>query len=38
MAVRLTQMARNGTVCQAGSSRIAARLTPTNATQMMSSR
>src|SRR5215467_13246965 len=34
--VRLTQMARNGTVCQAGSSRIAARLSPTNPTQTMS--
>src|SRR5215470_8883814 len=30
-------MARNGTVCQAGSSRIAARLSPTNPTQAMSS-
>ena len=38
MTVRLTQMARKGTVCQDGSSRIAARLSPTNATQMMSSR
>src|SRR5438045_546433 len=30
-------MARNGTVCQAGSSRIAARLSATNPTQAMSS-
>src|SRR5437764_6063891 len=30
-------MTRNGTVCQAGSSRIAARLSPTKITQMMSS-
>src|SRR2546427_7528230 len=29
-------MARNGTVCQAGSSRMAARLSPTNPTQAMS--
>ena len=34
--VRLTQMARNGTVCQAGRSRMAARLRPTNTTQAIS--
>jgi hypothetical protein len=31
-------MARKGTVCHPGSSRIAARLSPTNTTQMMSAR
>src|SRR5580700_3482013 len=36
MTVRLTQMARNGTVCQACRNRIAARLIATNATQAMS--
>ena len=36
MTVRLTQMARNGTVCHAGNSRIAARLRPANAAQAMS--
>src|SRR5689334_14030333 len=36
MTVRLTQIARNGTVCHAGSNRIAARLTATKATQAMS--
>src|SRR5947209_10387408 len=36
MTVRLTQMARNGTVCHAGSNRIAARLIATKATQAMS--
>src|SRR6516164_9934162 len=36
MTVRLTQMARNGTVCHAGSNRIAARLIATKATQTMS--
>src|SRR5690348_4355522 len=36
MTVRLTQIARNGTVCHAGSSRIATRLIATKATQPMS--
>ena len=36
MTVRLTQIARNGTVCHAGSSRIAARLIATKATQATS--
>src|SRR5579871_44420 len=36
MTVRLTQIARNGTVCHAGSSRIAARLIATKATQARS--
>src|SRR6266700_584035 len=36
MTVRLPQMARNGTVCHAGSNRIATRLIATNATQAMS--
>src|SRR5487761_13466 len=36
MAVRLTQIARNGTVCHAGSRCIAARLSPTNPAQARS--
>ena len=36
IAVRLTQMTSNGTVPQAGSSRIAARLMPTNTAQAIS--
>src|ERR1700722_1845469 len=36
MTVRLTQIARNGTVCHAGSSRIATRLIATKATQAIS--
>src|SRR5712692_8633804 len=36
MTVRLTQIARNGTVCHAGSNRIAARLIATKATHAIS--
>src|SRR5215467_3957736 len=36
MAVRLSQMTRNGMVCQVGSRRMASRLSPMNTTQAMS--